>query len=592
MALRLDGIMTEFGLRPWVAPLVAVPITVTAFVYLGLYRAIVRYIAGNAIKAITAGVLISAIVVYVISQVLTLGVPRSVPGIYVALLLITVGGTRFLMRGLYVAAQESTKAPVVIYGAQETGLQLVRSLQQSRNFRASLFIDDDPKIIGSIINGVPVVGPNYAANHIASKGIKTALISISDTLPEARRKAGTMLANLGLEIRVIPNVSDLVSGKIRISELRRITVAELLGREAVPPISKLMSHTILDKSVLITGAGGSIGSELCRQILAEKPSCLILLDASEFSLYTIHEELAKLNDQRNEEPIVIVPVLGSVINEALISRIIKEYGVQTLFHAAAYKHVPLVEDNIIEGIRNNVLGTKVVAQAAGKAGVANFTLISTDKAVRPTNVMGATKRIAELIVQSQARCHSNTKYCAVRFGNVLGSSGSVIPKFQQQIDSGGPLTVTHKDITRYFMTIPEAAQLVVQASALAESGEIYLLDMGEPVKILDLARTMVRLSGRDPYVEELDDPLEAGANCFPIQITGLRPGEKLFEELLVSGIEQKTLHPRIMVETVNTKESLPIDQWNKIVASLLEATEPEDALAQIRQLNVEYTRSA
>jgi FlaA1/EpsC-like NDP-sugar epimerase len=323
-----------------------------------------------------------------------------------------------------------------------------------------------------------------------------------------------------------------------------VRVEELLGREPVPPIPELMSKTTSGRSVMVTGAGGSIGSELCRQILDHRPKRLVLFDVSEYALYRIHEELTERLAAACSE-CELLPVLGSVVRKDLVARTITENTVETLFHAAAYKHVSLVEANVLEGVRNNVFGTEAVAEAAGELGVKNFTLISTDKAVRPTNVMGATKRLAELVMQAKAQTYLGTKYCAVRFGNVLGSSGSVIPKFEKQIATGGPITLTHPEITRYFMTIPEAAQLVVQASAMATRGEIYLLDMGEPVKILDLAKTMARLHGRPAHLEGEDT---GGSGAIRINVTGLRPGEKLYEELLVDGRQVPTDHPRVMCE--------------------------------------------
>lgn len=523
MVLRLDGIGTSLQPQNWAVLLVVAPVTIFAFVQLGLYRAVIRYMADRAFKAVAIGVSISAVTMFAVSQMLDLSVPRSVPGIYFALLLIVVGGTRMMMRTIYLSAKDQGREPVLIYGAGELGRQLLQALEQSRNFRPAVFVDDDKRAQGTEIGGVRVIGPDAAAKSIASLGISTALLAISDTYPEVRREAAKRLSELGLEVRVIPNVSDLVSGRIRVSELRRVTVEELLGRDPVPPIPELLARTVIGKSVMVTGAGGSIGSELCRQIISQGPSRLVVFDISEFALYRIHEELTEQLEAL-DTPCEIVPVLGTVLRKDLVSRTIAENGVQTLFHAAAHKHVPLVEVNVIEGVRNNVFGTETVAEAAGASGVRHFTLISTDKAVRPTNVMGATKRLAELIVQAKVPRYPNTSYCAVRYGNVLASSGSVIPKFEQQIASGKPITLTHPKMTRYFMTIPEAAQLVMQAGAMAKGGEVYLLRMGEPVKILDLAKMMGRLHGRETVLEGVD---EARANAISIKVTGLRPGEKL-----------------------------------------------------------------
>lgn len=436
MVLRLDGIFSLIHYHTWSVLLAVVPVTIGAFVTLGLYRAVVRYMADRALKVVFLGVAISSVTMFLVSQALGLGVPRSVPAIYFTLLLIMVGGTRFIMRSIYLSTKDEGRAPVLIYGAGEAGRQLLQALDQSRNYRPALFVDDNAAVHGSEIGGVRVIAPSRAPDHIARMGVKTALLAISDAYPDGRRRAAKMLTDLGLEVRVIPSVADLVSGRVRISELRRVRVEELLGREPVPPIPELMSKTTSGKSVMVTGAGGSIGSELCRQILEQGPKRLVLLDVSEYALYRIHEDLLERTAATGSQ-CEIVPVLGSVVRKDLVSRTIRENGVDTLLHAAAYKHVPLVEANVMEGVRNNVFGTEAVADAAGESGVKNFTLISTDKAVRPTNVMGATKRLAELVMQAKAQTYPGTKYCAVRFGNVLGSSGSVIPKFEKQIAAGG-----------------------------------------------------------------------------------------------------------------------------------------------------------
>jgi len=585
MALRLDGIFSFIPRDTWSVLLAVVPITISAFVTLGLYRAVVRYMADRALKVISLGVAISAVTLFIVSQALDLGVPRSVPAIYFTLLLIMVGGTRFIMRSIHLSARDEGRAPVLIYGAGEAGRQLLQALDQSRNYRPALFVDDNAAVHGSEIGGVRVVSPLRAAEHIARMGVKTALLAISDAYPEGRRRAAKMMTDQGLEVRVIPSVADLVSGRVRISELRRIRVEELLGRAPVPPIPALMTKTTSGKSVMVTGAGGSIGSELCRQILDQGPNRLVLLDVSEYALYRIHEDLLERLSTTGST-CEIVAVLGSVVRKDLVSRTIRENGVETLFHAAAYKHVPLVEANVLEGVRNNVFGTETVADVAGELGVKSFTLISTDKAVRPTNVMGATKRLAEFVMQAKAQTYPGTKYCAVRFGNVLGSSGSVIPKFEKQIAAGGPITLTHPEITRYFMTIPEAAQLVVQASAMATRGEIYLLDMGEPIKILDLAKTMAHLHGRPAYLEG-----EAGdtANGIRISISGLRPGEKLYEELLVDGSEAATDHPRIMCELRELPAAHVVEGWIEEVRNSSDGAKVAELM---RKLPLSYSQAA
>lgn len=563
MVLRLDGVGASMQADSWVVLVAVAPITILAFVKLGLYRAVVRFMADRALKAVALGVAISAVTMFAVSQMFGLFVPRSVPGIYFALLLIVVGGTRMLMRAVYLSLRDQERAPVLIYGAGEEGRQILQALEQSRNYRPALFVDEDPKLRGSEIGGLRIVGLDQVESFAARLGVKTALLSISEGHRERQRRTVKLLADLGLEVRVIPSVSDLVSGRVRVSQLQRINVVELLGREPVPPIPELMGKTVVGKSVLVTGAGGSIGSEICRHVLDQAPRRIVLFDVSEFALYRILEELTErlaAMGGRTE----LVAVLGSVARNDLVDRTIRANGIETLFHAAAYKHVPLVEANAVEGVLNNVIGTHVVAEAAGRLGVSYFTLISTDKAVRPTNIMGATKRLAELVMQASSEAYPNTRYCAVRFGNVLGSSGSVIPKFEKQIAAGGPITLTHSEITRYFMTIPEAAQLVVQASSMAKSGEIYLLDMGEPIKILDLARAMARLQGRETFLRGVE-PSRDGA--IEIQVTGLRPGEKLYEELLVTGEEAQTRHPRIMCEPSKGVDRSDVLKWLGILQS-------------------------
>lgn len=583
MVLRLDGVGASMQPDSWIVLVPVAPITILAFVKLGLYRAVVRFMADRALKAVALGVAISAVTMFVVSQVFGLFVPRSVPGIYFALLLIVVGGTRMLMRAVYLSLRDQERAPVLIYGAGEEGRQILQALEQSRNYRPALFVDEDAKLRGSEIGGLRIVGLDQVEAVAARLGVKTALLSISGEHRERQRRAAKLLADLGLEVRVIPSVSDLVSGRVRVSQLQRINVVELLGREPVPPIPELMSKTVAGRSVLVTGAGGSIGSEICRQILDQAPRRIVLFDVSEFALYRIHEDLterlAALGGTTD-----LVAVLGSVARDDLIERTIRTHGIETLFHAAAYKHVPLVEANAVEGVLNNVIGTHVVAEAAGRLGVRYFTLISTDKAVRPTNIMGATKRLAELVMQASSEAYPETRYCAVRFGNVLASSGSVIPKFEKQIAAGGPITLTHPEITRYFMTIPEAAQLVVQASSMAAAGEIYLLDMGDPIKILDLARAMARLQGRETFLRGVE-PSRDGA--IEIQVTGLRPGEKLYEELLVTGEEAQTRHPRIMCEPSRGVDRSDVLNW---LGQLRLHNDNVQVSAILQKLPLEYAR--
>lgn len=577
MVLRLDGITATFGANSWFVMIFVAPVTIFTFARLGLYRAVVRFMADRALKAVALGVAISAVTMFAISQMFGLFVPRSVPAIYFALLLIAVGGTRMLMRSVYLSLRDQERAPVLIYGAGEEGRQILQALEQSRNYRPALFVDEDAKLRGSEIGGLRIVGLDQVESVAGRLGVKTALLSISGGHRERQRHAAKLLADFGLEVRVIPSVSDLVSGRVRVSQLQRINVVELLGREPVPPIPELMGKTVTGKSVLVTGAGGSIGSEICRQILDQAPRRIVLFEVSEFALYRILEELTErlASLGRRTE---LVAVLGSVARNDLIDRTIRVHEIETLFHAAAYKHVPLVEANAVEGLLNNVIGTHVVAEAAGRLGVSHFTLISTDKAVRPTNIMGATKRLAEFAMQAASEAYRDTRYCAVRFGNVLASSGSVIPKFEKQIAAGGPITLTHPEITRYFMTIPEAAQLVVQASSMAKSGEIYLLDMGEPIKILDLARAMARLQGRETFLRGVETSRDG---AIEIEVTGLRPGEKLYEELLVTGEEMQTRHPRIMCEPSRDVNRSDVLKWLGMLQAFDDNLELAAALKQL-----------
>lgn len=428
------------------------------------------------------------------------------------------------------------KVKVAIYGAGEAGIQTAVALKMGPEFHPIAFFDDSVQLQGKNIMGLPVLNPENITSYLSSRECRHLLIAIPSAPQSVRQKIIQKLDGSGLILKTLPGLAELVDGKVRIENIRDVGIEDLLGRDLVPPQDHLMSSQVKGKVVLVTGAGGSIGSELCRQVSLIGPEKLILLDNSEFSLYKIEQELIKIRPHMK-----IVPTLGSVCDASLLNHIFSEHKIQTLYHAAAYKHVPLVEQNEMIGVINNVVGTQVCAEIAGQHNVETFILVSTDKAVRPTNVMGSTKRISEMILQAlSAEKKYKTKYCMVRFGNVLGSSGSVIPVFQEQIKHGGPLTVTHPDITRYFMTIPEASQLVIQAGALSKSGDVFVLDMGQPVKIVDLAKKVIQLSGF-----EVKDEQNPGGDI-AIEFVGLRPGEKLYEELLICENAKWTDHPRIM----------------------------------------------
>ena len=461
------------------------------------------------------------------------------------------------------------KSSVIIFGAGSSGRQLLASLKQTPETRVVAFLDDDVLLKNINIGGVAVCGPDQLNEIIFKHKVDKILLAIPSAPFKRRREIIRELSSYPVTVLTIPGMAEMASGKVRISDLREVNVYDLLGRTPVTPKPELFATLILQRVVMVTGAGGSIGSELCRQIMSQRPRKIILFEVSEPALYLIDREMRQIAEEENIE-VEIVPALGSVQNRNRMKSVLTSHNVQTIYHAAAYKHVPLVEYNVIEGIRNNVLGTWALAREAMAANVENFVLISTDKAVRPTNVMGATKRLAELVLQALSDDGCKTCFTMVRFGNVLDSSGSVVPLFRKQIQAGGPVTVTHPDIIRYFMTMPEAAQLVIQAGALAEGGEVYVLDMGKPVKILDLARSMIRLTGLS--IRDEDD----GPGDIAIEFTGLRPGEKLYEELLVGKNEQATEHPRIMKAQ---EKFMPLDELVVLLDKLGSVCNANDALA-------------
>ncbi len=475
-----------------------------------------------------------------------------------------------------------SKKPVVIYGAGSAGLELLNSLFHGRDYAPIAFIDDDRQFHGLTISGYRVHPPSEIPRLANDFGVKVVLLAMPKLSHSRRKEIFASLEQTNLEIKTIPALSDVISGKAKLSELRNVSAEDLLGRDAIAPNEEMLKRNIEGKSVMVTGAGGSIGSELCRQILLQKPKTLILYDISEYALYSIEGELQKIRD-RSSVSVQIVPVIGSVQRASRLISTIEEHAVETIYHAAAYKHVPLVEENIVEGVLNNVFGTLAVVNASHELAVDNFILVSTDKAVRPTNVMGATKRIAELICQSFAEKKTATTFSMVRFGNVLGSSGSVIPRFRKQIEEGGPITVTHREINRYFMTIPEAAQLVIQAGAMAKGGDVFVLDMGEAVRIADLAVTMVKLHGLTPYLVDHPDEIRHGTGDIPICFTGLRKGEKLFEELLIGSNPKATEHPRIMTAD---EVSMKPDELSLSLDDLFKACKEND-LRQVRRILLE-----
>lgn len=588
MMFRLESIAFLQTPAIWTSVLIASAVTLLAFNLLGVYRALVRFVTGKILITIGKGALIAGIALYLAGLAFGAGIPRSVPIIFAILVVLSVGGLRFLMRTFFRNPKQLYKRPVIIYGAGDSGLQLLNSLFHGREYAPVALIDDDKGLQGMSIGGLRVYPADQISSLVDKTGATAVLLAIPSISRARRREIVEDLEDLSVEIKTIPSLAEIISGEAKISELRAVRPEDLLGRDPVIPDNALLGKNIVGRVVMVSGAGGSIGSELCRQILNLKPKRLVLFEASEFALYSIEAELSE-TAARIDPSIHVVPILGSVQHSRVLEDAITSFGVQTIYHAAAYKHVPLLEDNVVEGIRNNVFGTLAITSVAKRLGVENFMLISTDKAVRPTNVMGATKRIAELICQAHAREVSSTIFSMVRFGNVLGSSGSVIPRFRSQIENGGPITVTHKDITRYFMTIPEAAQLVIQAGAMGKGGDVFVLDMGDPVKILDLAMSMVKLHGMVPYMVDHPDQVLPDQGDIPICVTGLRKGEKLYEELLIGNNPSPTLNPRIMTAS---EVSLPMKELMAILERLHQACENVDLSAILdilHELPLDYT---
>ncbi|TYT76153.1 polysaccharide biosynthesis protein [Desulfobotulus mexicanus] len=556
------------------APLLSIPV----FIRMGLYRAIIRYIGSDALKTIFHAVTLSSLLLalfffwfrdftFFVPEGTV--VPRSIVVNYWFLCVFFIGGSRFLarnivnrnmqVRGLFLPVIKRTKthaSPVVVYGAGAAGFEVMGALVRSREFLPVAFIDDDKKLHGRVMAGYRVFSPASLSGLIERYDLRYVLLAMPSVSRSRKQQIINMLEPLNVHVKTLPSVNEVAEGRVAVQDIQDVDIADLLGRDPVAAQKELLSHCITGKNVMITGAGGSIGSELCRQALRQNPELLVLFEHSEFALYKIERELLQLRSRESIETL-IVPVLASVCAWGRVLAALRAFDIHTVYHAAAYKHVPLVEQNMAEGVRNNVFGTLVVAQAAMVAGVEHFILISTDKAVRPANVMGATKRMAEMLLQALSQVavldqpllipreeafgvENRTCFSMVRFGNVLGSSGSVIPLFRKQIEAGGPVTVTHPDMTRYFMTIPEAAELVIQSGAMARGGDVFLLDMGEPVSVLSLARRMILLSGSSIKDSDNSD------GDIEIVFTGLRPGEKLFEELLIDiAGKESTSHPKI-----------------------------------------------
>lgn len=580
----LNFIPSHVVIESLLLSLIAATAFVGSNVVLGLYSAILRYAQIEVVYGVAKSAALSSLIVLTASAVFSIYLPVSVVVVFALMLFASAVSTRLLFLSWVRSETHGKGSAVVIYGAGSTGRQLIASLNETLKYNCVAFVDDAPALWGLKVEGVKVYPPSQLKQLVAQKSIKKVLLAIPSASGTERRAVLKSLEALPLEVLTVPSLQDIVSGSASTAELKEVSIADLLGRKAVPAKDDLLSKDIYQKAVMVTGAGGSIGSELCRQAIMQRPNSLVLFEQSEYALYRIHQELIPLAEQFDVE---LTAALGSVQDYERLTTVIKRFKIQSMYHAAAYKHVPLVEHNVIEGVRNNVMGTYMAIRAAQACDVSRFVLISTDKAVRPTNVMGASKRFAELVVQAFSEQYGPKLTCSmVRFGNVLGSSGSVVPKFREQIQAGGPITLTHREITRYFMTIPEASQLVIQAGAMARGGEVFVLDMGQPVKIFDLAVRMIRFSGLEPALEGPE------SGDIEIAVTGLRPGEKLYEELLIEDNAEGTLHPKIMSadETKLTFSELTTEL--NILKNALELSDVDMVYNQLLSLPLGFSPSS
>ena len=586
--LRLGEWVSLSG-PPLLAAMASMMLALPIFIAFGLYRAIFRYSGWPALMAVArASFVYGLLFAALFTAIQVPGIPRTVGLIQPLLLLLAAGTTRALARfwlgGEYQNLLRLDTLPkVLIYGAGNSGRQLAAALAHSHEMRVVGFLDDDDRLQGNVLDGHTIHDPKDLPTLVGTLKVSDVLLALPSINRHRRNEILEHMRAARVSVRTLPRMADLAQGKVSTSALRELDLEDLLGREPVTPNHILLRKNIHGKVVLVTGAGGSIGGELCRQILALEPLTLLLVEQNEFALYTIHQELlGRLTSMSHGTPARLMPLLASVQDEQRMHEILSTWTPHTVYHAAAYKHVPMVEHNPAEGLKNNVLGTLVTAQAAIDCDVADFVLVSTDKAVRPTNVMGASKRLAEMVLQALAQDTASTRFSMVRFGNVLGSSGSVVPLFRQQIRDGGPITLTHAEVTRYFMTIPEAAQLVIQAGAMARGGDVFVLDMGEPVKIMDLARRMIELSGltvRDDTTPEGD---------IGIEVTGLRPGEKLYEELLIGNQPEPTAHSRIMKARETFMERPALEEKLATLTVALNNNDVGLILLLLRQLVPDY----
>lgn len=570
-ALRLDGFSAWLEKDTWVLTALAVLFGIASFSYFGVYRVVVRFVSQKMLPTIVAGCVCASLLLSLGAYFLQLWMPRSVPVLFTLLAVVFISMSRLAARFLLGGGHGQPRQRVAIYGAGASGQQLASMLNHGAEYEPFCFLDDDSELWGRDVIGLRVFNPDEnSVKELVNKGVRTVLLAMPSATRGERRRVLQWLEVLPFTVRTVPGIDTILTGDARLDQLQDVSVDDLLGRDSVKPSETLLSSCINRKTVLVSGAGGSIGSELCRQVLKQGAKRILLLESSEFALYAIDAELRAFA----QEGVSVFPLLGNVCDRKRVKQILAKFQVDTIYHAAAYKHVPLVEYNPLQGIVNNTFGTRILAEEACASNVSHFVLISTDKAVRPTNVMGASKRVAEVVLQALNEQGCNTIFSMVRFGNVLGSSGSVVPLFRSQIEEGGPVTVTHPEITRFFMTIPEAVELVIQAGAMSNGGDVFVLDMGEPVKIVDLARRMIHLSGRE--VKDEGHP----EGDIEVVYTGLRPGEKLYEELLIGDNVSGTEHPKIM----RAQEEHPSWQALQVWLQEMERAIADNDLQRVRDL--------
>jgi FlaA1/EpsC-like NDP-sugar epimerase len=582
-AVSLKAGHPAFSSADWPAYAAVAAFSIPIFVRLGLYRAVIRFLGHQAVFAVAFAIALSGLLLGLLGVALKLpALSASIVTIYSCLALLYVAGSRFVVRYYLLTRYiQPTVARVAIYGAGDAGARLSTVLSTTRAFDPLAFIDDNRSLHGRMVNGIKVFPPEQLPTLIKDHNIDRVLLALPSLTRRRRREILSALEPLGVHVQTVPEFEQLVTGNANVGDIREVDVCDLLGRDSVPPKAGLFEACIRDRVVMVTGAGGSIGSELCRQIIGLGPKRLVLFEMCELALYNIERELRTFAEQ-NSLHLELIGLIGNGHHKLRMREVLLAYRVQTVYHAAAYKHVPIVEQNVVEGIYNNVIATWYTAEAAHETEVETFVLVSTDKAVNPTNVMGATKRFAEIVLQGLQRRGSKTRFCMVRFGNVLASSGSVVPLFNEQIKAGGPVTVTHPEVIRYFMTIPEAAQLVIQAGSMAEGGDVFVLDMGKPVRICDLARRMIHLMGLTVRDDQHPD------GDIEIAYTGLRPAEKLYEELLIGNNVTGTQHPMILRAI---EHSLPWERVQVMLDEIILAMSRFDcsrALQMLSEVVVEY----